>query len=533
MDPGQALWRWTARLAPVGLATVLALAAPRPARAVDIQPNYDPNITAEQKAVIEAKIALWEQRLPHQSPEHVVTISFANADLGTLLVAIGPDAEWVLADGSGLRGDEGLELGVTDNFTNNADGRPTGARIRFNSNAAVSWHTGLTEPVPADKYDFWTVVNHEIAHALGFTVNNPRFRRNVTTTAGGGRRYEGGGEGGTPTGTLTPADQGTHTDPGTHPGDLMNPNLPKGVRRAPSQLDIDILLDDVWRYPQIAGSLSNFDVWNRCGLIANDFQVTLGGVLPGSVTGLYNGVLNPFSPGTVTPSGDSSVIKWGPGPGQVNPGGSAHFGFRITGDLTPLSFKFEWTQNNTVICTVPVSGTTWRQLADAGVRNRITNTAERVMWVQRRINFSPAPILLEQLVPGSLLDMTALPVDMGPVPIAPGESIVFDFPPQPTLAAVVLIATFFDELGGLPGEPLGTWFEAAELVAAPPPPCPGDFNCDRQINFADIDPLVAALTTQDCCDGTGANCDMNGDGLISFADIDPFIVVLSAGQGCP
>ncbi len=49
----------------------------------------------------------------------------------------------------------------------------------------------------------------------------------------------------------------------------MNPTVPTGIRRTPSQLDIDILLHDVWNFIVIKGKLSNFDVWNNCGLIAN------------------------------------------------------------------------------------------------------------------------------------------------------------------------------------------------------------------------------------------------------------------------
>jgi len=86
-------------------------------------------------------------------------------------------------------------------------------------------------------------MNHEIAHALGFTVFNSRFDRNVTDGPGDNRTYNAGG---VPTATLTPSNQGTHTDAGTHPNDLMNPTIGTGTRRLPSQLDKDILNHDVW-----------------------------------------------------------------------------------------------------------------------------------------------------------------------------------------------------------------------------------------------------------------------------------------------
>ncbi|MBP7747602.1 MAG: hypothetical protein KA383_15910 [Phycisphaerae bacterium] len=521
--------RWVARVLSVGLAIGLTPAL----LGVDIQPTYDANVTDAQKAVIEAKIALWESRLPHQSPEHVVTVSFRNADLGSSFRPPEPGVEPALTQPGLALGEDRATLGRTDNFASNSDGRPTGARITINSNAAIPWYEGLDPNVPADKYDLYSIVNHELAHALGFTVLNSRFARNVTSDPNnptGPRTYTGGGPGGTPRATLTPSSAGTHTDPGAHPGDLMNPAFPKGVRRVPSQLDIDILKDDVWRYPTIQGSLSNFDVWNRSGLIANDFKVTLGGVVIGSISDLYNGVLNPFSPGVVTQDGDNAVIKWGPGPGQVNPGGKAHFGFKLAGGLTPLSFKFEWTQNNTVIATIPVSGTTWRQLATGNVQNRVTNNSEQAVWVVRRFNFTPAPIMLDELLIGMPLEQTAMMIDVSPLRLLPGESMTFEYPQLPGMWGVVMIADFLADEDGLPGWPLGTWLDAAELPQIVL--LTGDVNCDGLVSFGDINPFVLLLSNPVLWQETYPGCpfengDINGDGLVGFGDINPFVMLLS------
>jgi hypothetical protein len=516
----------------VGALLILGLLASW-AAAVDIQPVFDANVTPEQREVINAKVALWESRLPHQSPEHVVTITFRNGDLGAKARWAGPGVEPVRAALED-KWTEPTTLGETDSFTNNADGRPTGARITMNNNPAVPWYVGTAEPVPADKFDYYTVINHEMAHALGFTVNNPRFRRNVTNLPTGQRRYTGNGPGGVPSGTLTPADEGTHLDGGSHPGDLMNPEIPKGVRRKPSALDEDILEDDVWRYPQIQGSLSNFDVWNRSGLIANDFKVTLGGILAGSISNLYEGILNPFGPGTVVQDGDSTTIKWGPGFGQVNPGGSAHFGFRIAGDLTPLSFVFEWTQNGAVIATVPVNGSTWRTLATGGVQNRIVNETEEVRWVMRSMYISPVPLPLEELVRFSPVYLDRVIIDPLPVPILPFEVLTFDFPMLgPDAATVVMISEFIDEGPGVPGDVIGIWFDAAELGHTQVYRI-GDLNCDGAIDTADIDGFVLALVDPahyaamfPHCDYMLADC--NGDGAVDTADIDSFVMLIVGG----
>lgn len=40
--------------------------------------------------------------------------------------------------------------------------------IAFNFSGSVSWHTDLTTPTPAGKYDLYTVALHEMLHAMGF-----------------------------------------------------------------------------------------------------------------------------------------------------------------------------------------------------------------------------------------------------------------------------------------------------------------------------------------------------------------------------
>lgn len=65
--------------------------------------------------------------------------------------------------------------------------------------------------------------------------------------------------------------------------------------------------------------------------------------------------------------------------------------------------------------------------------------------------------------------------------------------------------------------------------------CIGDMNCDGQINFADIDPFVEALTYAGGA-GWPHQCawrhgDTNGDDAVNFADIDPFVTLI--GTNCP
>ena len=68
-----------------------------------------------------------------------------------------------------------------------------------------------------------------------------------------------------------------------------------------------------------------------------------------------------------------------------------------------------------------------------------------------------------------------------------------------------------------------------------PSDCTGDVNCSGAVDFADIDPFVAALGYPDgdgwpfACPWLNADCD--GDGDVTFDDIDPFVARI--GATCP
>jgi hypothetical protein len=62
--------------------------------------------------------------------------------------------------------------------------------------------------------------------------------------------------------------------------------------------------------------------------------------------------------------------------------------------------------------------------------------------------------------------------------------------------------------------------------------CPGDSNCDGNINYGDINAFVRALNDPSTCCHFD-NCDVNGDGAINYGDINPFVVALSHPGPCP
>lgn len=215
------------------------------ARAVDINPIFDPGVNSARRAMAEAAAAWWEDKL--SSKQGKVRIEFS---WGPITTAVAEDggSELLWPSDPSIRTTG--PLGVTTDFTEapNAQGllKPTFARIRINTK--YTWWEGRdlppdgTWPDP-DSYDLWSVLKHEIAHAIGFTVNYTKFRNNVSFDDMGMRHYNLGGF---PTAKLTGPAAGTHTDPTAHPGDLMNPEIGTCIRQDDKALTAMILNHGVW-----------------------------------------------------------------------------------------------------------------------------------------------------------------------------------------------------------------------------------------------------------------------------------------------
>jgi hypothetical protein len=68
-------------------------------------------------------------------------------------------------------------------------------------------------------------------------------------------------------------------------------------------------------------------------------------------------------------------------------------------------------------------------------------------------------------------------------------------------------------------------------------PLPGDLNCDRYVDFDDINPFVTALVGRGGYEAqypycNWLNADIDGNGSVDFDDINPFVACLVAGA-CP
>lgn len=214
--------------------------------AITILPNFDDTIPpgSDVRMIIESRIPIWEA---YFSPGTTIEIDFSMVDLGTV-IDIGPDAEFLWA------GDRDITLAVTDDFTTDPSTNfPSYARIRFNSNPSIYWFWDPSLPVPTNLYDGQSVTDHEICHALGFSVAYELFDNHVQPGSWYRTYVFTDGQ---QTATLTL--EQTHLHPLFHPNDLMNPELDPGLRREPSDLDIDILNDAIYHLiPGIAGFIDD------------------------------------------------------------------------------------------------------------------------------------------------------------------------------------------------------------------------------------------------------------------------------------
>jgi hypothetical protein len=144
--------------------------------------------------------------------------------------------------------------------------------------------------------------------------------------------------------------------------------------------------------------------------------------------------------------------------------------------------------------------------------------------------------LLVSLAPGAALaqyDLSWYTVDGGGDMWTTGGTFELSGTIGQPDAGVVMTGGTFELTGGF-------W----ALAAAAPQDCVGDLNCDGQINFGDINPLVLFLSNNANWLAAYPGCNpLNGDincdgtyGQGSFPDINPFVSLMTqcgAGCACP
>jgi hypothetical protein len=199
----------------------------RPADGLEIRASFT-ELTASEGSVLAAAIDRWEDVI---LDSFVFDLQVSRLDPGSDAAARSLDFAF---DGDGRPSSARLELADTTNDLlwfvdptpgNDEEYRPDGHLTAVSGGPA------------AERVDLLTVFNHELAHALGFTVAYPLFAARITTADDGSRTFAGDGF----EATLTSAGIGTHLDSFVHPFDLLNAELTLGNRLYPSTLDVRML----------------------------------------------------------------------------------------------------------------------------------------------------------------------------------------------------------------------------------------------------------------------------------------------------
>ena len=189
------------------------------------------NVDAPAQAVVDTAIGFWEDLLP-DSFEFKISVERAFLG-GTLAFAsdfveasgLPISASMTIDDGSG-----GVPWFVDDTPDDDVEFRR--GRNPFH---AVANRDGAADGA----FDLLSVVEHELAHALGFSRFYSAFAAHLVDNEDGNRDYVGS----TVTARLTGLGGGTHILPEAHPFDLLNPELQPGHRLSPSPLDLALLRD--------------------------------------------------------------------------------------------------------------------------------------------------------------------------------------------------------------------------------------------------------------------------------------------------
>ncbi|MCA9014978.1 MAG: hypothetical protein KDA77_06555, partial [Planctomycetaceae bacterium] len=161
--------------------------------------------------VIEAAVNTWETALGLEEPLQVDVIvrDFGTAQLGS---------------------------GQTTDY--NADGIPVGGRVVIDDDAnGLGWHVDVTDLPTGGGYDLYTVLLHEIGHVLGFTRYFSGFNSLVETNGSGDLVFVGSDF------SVALDASGLHIDDPALPNDLMNDTLDPGVRKTPSDISVQMLLE--------------------------------------------------------------------------------------------------------------------------------------------------------------------------------------------------------------------------------------------------------------------------------------------------
>ncbi len=133
----------------------------------DIIVTYSSNFPAQAKTAFEFAVGIWESIL--ESPVPIRASAGWSSTLGTnTLASCGPETYYSNFEDAPFE-DRFYAVALAEKITGKELNGNSRYDITANFSSKISWYYGTDGNTPNDKYDFVSVVLHEITHGLGFT----------------------------------------------------------------------------------------------------------------------------------------------------------------------------------------------------------------------------------------------------------------------------------------------------------------------------------------------------------------------------
>lgn len=129
--------------------------------------EYNSSFPSEAKTAFEYAVGIWESLIESDIPIHVSATW--SSSLGTnTLASCGPETYYANFKDTPLE-DRFYAVAVAEKIAGEELNGTSRNDIEADFSSKISWYYGIDGETPTDKYDFVSVVLHELAHGLGFT----------------------------------------------------------------------------------------------------------------------------------------------------------------------------------------------------------------------------------------------------------------------------------------------------------------------------------------------------------------------------
>jgi len=282
----------------------------------------------------------------------------------------------------------------------------------------------------------------------------------------------------------------------------------------------------------LRGELSNFDLKNFTSQNVNDLHIQMSGITCSDITGYYGGW---GYPPTCADISGGVIITW-QNYISIPPGEWKHYGVRLrSGAPQHHVMSYQWTVDGNVVGTLPVVEQGWKDTTQGRIRVTVRRPSGSIIsspspvYVQRKYVHSSVVVPLDSLNPGnSMIESLGWTlVDANPIPLPPGDSLVFEIQSLLGDTAILLRYTVKDSLSS----PISEYVNEVEISGTPF--IHGDANGDGLIELGDVVNLITYLYKNGPAPNPLEAGDANCDGVTELGDVVYLITYLYKGGPPP